>query len=182
MLGLESLQRLYSPETMALPPLVIALGCLACGWNVVMFWMFRNPSDHDGAEMHSMCHPRIFLQRIIRVSLSPRPARACTHSHAAVASQRQTGIATPNYLASSTRVMHGLSRKSAKRRNPLSFEGRSSAHEDVDLTHSNVKEHEHSLAIHAKAVRVPACDILANRADKGIRFRMLCVSDSLASL
>ncbi|GAA5838220.1 hypothetical protein JCM3766R1_001864 [Sporobolomyces carnicolor] len=128
MLGLESLQRLYSPETMALPPLVITLGCLACGWNVVMFWMFRNTYDHDGAEMHSMCHPGIFRQRIIR-----------------------TGIATPNYLASSTRVMHGLSRKSAKRRDPLSPEGRSSAHEDVDLTHSNVKEHEHSLAIHAKA-------------------------------
>ncbi|GAA5903005.1 uncharacterized protein JCM6883_002663 [Sporobolomyces salmoneus] len=71
MLGLESIQRLYSPEPMELPPLVAGLGLLACGWNWIMWLMFRNASHGDGngdheMHSHSVCHPVLFRREMIQ--------------------------------------------------------------------------------------------------------------------
>ncbi|GAA5885903.1 hypothetical protein JCM16303_000101 [Sporobolomyces ruberrimus] len=118
-LGLESIQRLYSPETMTLPPLVAGLGGLALVWNVIMFRMF---SDAHTSGSKSLCHPSLFRRRMI-----------------------QTGISTPSRLARHAeplKVEHALSQRSSSSR-------RSSAHGGPDLAHSNVKEHKSALAIHA---------------------------------
>lgn len=70
-LGLESMQRLYSPETMTLPPLVAGLGALALVWNVIMFRMFNEAHSHShghGEKELSFCHPSRFRRRMIEVS------------------------------------------------------------------------------------------------------------------
>ncbi|ORY86052.1 cation efflux family-domain-containing protein [Leucosporidium creatinivorum] len=48
-LTLESLQRLYSPEVITMPPLVFGMGLIALIWNITMFFMF---SDGHGGHSH----------------------------------------------------------------------------------------------------------------------------------
>ncbi|GAA6062806.1 hypothetical protein JCM10212_006167 [Sporobolomyces blumeae] len=64
-LALESMQRFYAPETMALPPVVAGLGFLALIWNVVMFWMFSSANDHRSPS-HSLRHPAAYRRRAIQ--------------------------------------------------------------------------------------------------------------------
>ncbi|GAA5955770.1 hypothetical protein JCM3765_001847 [Sporobolomyces pararoseus] len=127
-LGLESLQRLYSPETMDLPPLVIGLGALALLWNIRMYFMF----DHSHHHEHSICHPSLFRRRII---------------HAGVGIH-QAGIMTPYSLARSTKHV-GRELPSVLASKKHSTGDRSTAVDATDLGHTHVKEPKSALSIHA---------------------------------
>ncbi|GAA6005440.1 hypothetical protein JCM10207_002982 [Rhodosporidiobolus poonsookiae] len=70
-LGLESLQRFYSSETITLPPLVVGIGAVTLVWNLVMFRLFEashHRRGHDDHE-HSLCHPLRYRQRLMRDAL-----------------------------------------------------------------------------------------------------------------
>ncbi|GAA5931053.1 uncharacterized protein JCM15063_002531 [Sporobolomyces koalae] len=69
-LALESVQRLYSPETMTMPPLVAGLGGLAFCWNIYMSVKFSNAHAHGS---NALCHPALFRRRVTEAGiLAPR--------------------------------------------------------------------------------------------------------------
>ncbi|GAA5854732.1 hypothetical protein JCM5353_004601 [Sporobolomyces roseus] len=122
-LGLESMQRLYSPETMTLPPLVAGLGFLALIWNVIMFFMFNEAHEHGQEKEISFCHPSRFRRKMI-----------------------EAGESAPQYLLgkSSPRRANPISNSPNSGQNHAQNESH-----DALLGESSVKEHRSALAIHA---------------------------------
>ncbi|GAA5973524.1 hypothetical protein JCM11641_007098 [Rhodosporidiobolus odoratus] len=60
-LCLESVQRFYGPETIALPPIVVGMGVAGLVWNIIMFRLFEEA--HHG-HAHSLAHPLRYRQRL----------------------------------------------------------------------------------------------------------------------
>ncbi|GAA5989851.1 hypothetical protein JCM10908_002349 [Rhodotorula pacifica] len=71
-LALESLQRLYSPETITMPPLVVGLGALALMWNLYVWWKFeKDEHEHEhehGTSAQSIAHP-VRYRRMLSLSV-----------------------------------------------------------------------------------------------------------------
>ncbi|GAA6039988.1 hypothetical protein JCM8097_002653 [Rhodosporidiobolus ruineniae] len=70
-LALESLQRLYSPETITLPPAATAMGVLGLIWNLVMFRLFEGNHGHkEEEEAHELAHPLRYRERLMSAAVN----------------------------------------------------------------------------------------------------------------
>ncbi|GAA5932121.1 hypothetical protein JCM10213_006760 [Rhodosporidiobolus nylandii] len=95
-LALESVQRFYSTEHIALPPIVVGMGLAALVWNLVMFRLFE---DAPGSHAHSIGrHPwryRARLQEAATAAPSRLALSASSRSFTARSLSKSTSTAKP---------------------------------------------------------------------------------------